>query len=378
MDLPGIYWVRAEYLYWRTSGTNVPALLTTSPLGTDRTQAGVLGQPGTSVVFGDQSLNESWRSGLRITPGIWLDEEHAFGLQASFFWLNSSSSGVSIPNAGAMILTRPFFNAQTNAPDTELISLPGTSTGSAGIAAPSGVLGVDCNLRCRLCCSSCPVCPPGGCSDWNFTCTDSPSYQIDLLCGYRYLQLDDRLTVNETVVSTSLTSPVPLGTNFLVQDGFHTTNQFQGGQLGLRGEMQQGPWLLEGTGTVALGNVQTVADIGGSTQITVPGFPPTIVQPGGLLTQQTNSGRYTVNHFAVLPTVDLHVGYQLTSGLRAWVGYNFLYLSAVTRTGNVIDSELNLSQLPPGTLVGPARPTFLAGHSDYWLQGPSAGLEFRY
>ena len=65
-DIPGCgrepvmerLWVRGDYLLWWMPGFNVPALVTTSPAGTPRNQAGRLDQPGTSILFGNSALND--------------------------------------------------------------------------------------------------------------------------------------------------------------------------------------------------------------------------------------------------------------------------------------------------------------------------------
>ncbi len=59
--------LRGEYLLWWTKGSQVPALVTTSPSDTSRENAGVLGQAGTSILFGDSELNGETRSGGRFT-----------------------------------------------------------------------------------------------------------------------------------------------------------------------------------------------------------------------------------------------------------------------------------------------------------------------
>jgi len=46
----------------------------------------------------------------------------------------------------------------------------------------------------------------------------------------------------------------------------------------------------------------------------------------------------------------------------------------VARPGDQIDLDVNLSQLKPSGLVGPARPEFHWVGSDVWIQGLSAGL----
>jgi hypothetical protein len=61
------------------------------------------------------------------------------------------------------------------------------------------------------------------------------------------------------------------------------------------------------------------------------------------------------------------------------VGYNFLYWSNVIRPGNQVDRVINPNLLPPANgLGGPNRPTFEFHGSDFWAQGVSFGLEFRY
>ncbi len=45
-------WVSGDYLFTFMRGSNVPALVTTSPSGTPKNEAGVLGNPGTTTLFG--------------------------------------------------------------------------------------------------------------------------------------------------------------------------------------------------------------------------------------------------------------------------------------------------------------------------------------
>ena len=56
-------WFRGEALLWWIRGGETPPLLTTSPGSTPLAQAGVLGQPGTTVLFGDQELNTGLHAG---------------------------------------------------------------------------------------------------------------------------------------------------------------------------------------------------------------------------------------------------------------------------------------------------------------------------
>src|SRR5262249_35455424 len=164
----------------------------------------------------------------------------------------------------------PFFNAATGLPDAELISFPGFLDGNVQASASSGnLIGAGVLGRANLCCGCC--------------------YRLDALAGYRYLSLSDRVGIPENITSTDPPETIaPLGTNIIVTDSFHTTNQFHGGDVGLAGELRWNAWTLGGTARVALGSTHERVDVNGSTTVTVPSFAP-VVNPGGLLALSSNS-----------------------------------------------------------------------------------------
>jgi hypothetical protein len=355
----GRFWVEADYLLWRVRGDSLPPLVTTSPQGTARADAGVLSNPGTTTLFGNSTVNNDWRSGGRIQAGYWLDSEQKWGIEANFFMLDDADANFSAASNGNPILARPFFNAITNHPDAELIAFPGVATGQISIRETSTLLGTGVWLRRNLCCGEC--------------------YRLDALVGYRYLHLGDHLGINEDLVSTDATSAtVPVGTHVAVFDQFNTSNNFNGADLGLTGEWRYGRWVLEGLAKVALGENSSTLDVNGSTTITVPGSAP-LTQSGGLLALSSNSGHFTRDRFGVVPEVGIKVGYQITPQIRANVGYDFLYWSDVIRPGSQIDPVVNPNLLPPATPGGPNRPaTRLDDTVNLWVHGVSFGLEFRF
>ena len=73
----GAFWAEAEYLYWQTKGDTLPALVTTGPTG-------VLGAPSTSVLFGQSTVNEDWRSGVRVRAGYWFELGPKHGSRGTF------------------------------------------------------------------------------------------------------------------------------------------------------------------------------------------------------------------------------------------------------------------------------------------------------
>jgi hypothetical protein len=356
----GHFWVGLDYLLWQVKGDSLPPLVTTSPAGTPRAQAGVEGTPGVSTLFGGSHVNDDWRSGGRVRVGSWLDCQQTLGVEANFFMLANAASWFDAASSGTPIVSRPFFNAVTGQPDAELIAFPGIASGTVSVRDTSTLLGAGFWLRCNLCCEDC--------------------YRVDALLGYRYLGLTDRLAVTEDLVSTDPNSPTtPLGTRLTVNDQFYTANDFHGADLGLTGEFRRGPWALEWLAKVAVGPNAGVVDVGGTTTVAVPGFAPKTAA-GGLLALSSNSGHFNKNRVSVVPEVGARLGYQFTPHLRAFVGYDFLYWTDVVRPGGQIDTTVNPNLLPPvvSPVTGPNRPAPRLTTSDVWVQGLSLGLEVRY
>lgn len=354
---PGRAWVSGEWLYWVASGQSLPPLVTASPPGTPRNLAGVLGGPGTATLFGGRRANNDWRSGFRLTAGTWLDDAQTLGVAADFFFLGSSRDRFAAASDGSAILARPFVNALTGGPDAQLVSFPGVVAGAITADAKSDFIGAGAFLTGNLCCGPCG--------------------RADLLLGYRFLNLRDQLTVGENL--TALPGDVlPAGTQFLITDRFRTDNDFHGVPIGISAEQRFGSFFAAVRSSVALGVSHQTTTIDGSTAIALPGGPP-VAFPGGVLTQATNIGRYTHDAFAVVPEVGVRAGAQVTSGLRVFVGYNFLYWSSVARAGDQIDLRVNPNHIPPaGPLGGPALPAFVPVRTGFWMQGISVGAEWRF
>jgi len=368
---PGHVWFRGEFLYWSTNGFNIPPLVTRSPDGTPREQAGVIGTPGTTVIYGNQNVNSDLRPGFRGTAGFWLDECHRIGVEGSFFFLQDSSDDFIANSNGTPIFSRPFQNATRGfvndaqlvafrglgASDAELVTFPGVLSGGVTVHSESELLGGNLNAIHNLCCDC--------------------NSRIDLLYGYRFLRLNESLNIREDLLVTQIGGPVPQGTVIVVQDGFKTTNEFHGALVGLSGEWWNGKVFFGARGAIAFGQTQSTTTITGQTTITTPGGVP-VVSQNGLLAQRTNIGTYDTDRFAVVPEVGVRLGTQVTDHLRVYAGYDVMYWSSVMRPGDQIDTVVNTTQIAPGTLVGPARPMFQNQVTDLWLQGLTVGFEVRY
>jgi hypothetical protein len=357
------FWVRAEYLLWSIRGDQTPALVTSSP----PTSLGVLGKPGTSVLIGGNIDNDTM-SGGRFTLGMWCDPCQDWGVEATFLFLGSRSADYIAGSNGVPLLARPFFNTATGAQDAQLVANPAIPslpsllplTGRVTVHDTVRLWGAELNGIMNLC---------RGC--W---------YKVDLLGGFRFLQINDNLDIDENLLVPA-SSPSFAGAAFGLADHFNTHNDFYGGQVGIRSEFSWRRWVSDITFKLAMGDMHERVDINGSTLITPPGGTPTAFT-GGLLAQPTNIGQYNRDRFAVIPDIGINLGYQITDRWRAFVGFDALYVSNVARPGNEIDPVVNPSQLPSlgggRMLVGPARPAFTFRDTDFWAYGVNFGFEFRY
>ncbi|HLN30905.1 MAG TPA: BBP7 family outer membrane beta-barrel protein [Gemmataceae bacterium] len=352
------FWFSGEYLLWWVKGGQLPPLVTTSPAGTPRDMAGVLGQPGTQVLFGGNATQSEPFSGGRFNFGFWFDRDQIIGLETSTFFLGERSMNFAASSFGSPILARPFYDVVAGQQSSELIAFPGVLAGNIAITSSTELWGTELNLRTNF---------------WRGCC-----WRIDFLAGFRYLHLGDDLSINE-----NLTVPTGAlaGSEIAVGDSFRTQNDFYGGQIGTEIEFRKGPWSLDLTAKVAVGDTQQFVNIAGATTF-APSGGPVSAQPGGLFALPTNIGMYSRDQFSIVPEAGFKVSYKLTDCCRAFVAYSLLYDSNVVRPGSVIDSGVNVSQLSsqlgPGMLVGPARPAPVFHTTDFWAQGISVGLEFRY
>jgi len=379
---PGWLWLRGEYLSWWTDGMYLPPLVTT---GTTASR-GILNQTGTEILLGNNDVLDEVRSGYRIKFGGYWPLCRRLAWEGEYFQLSEDSfifSATGDPN-GNPVISRPFFNINPTdingqpAPpareDAELVSVPGIITGTVEVNARSKLQSAGGRLRWNLCCSSCGGCG-GNCCGVQLNPRGHRKYsRIDLLFGYRYLNLEDNLTITEDLLSIDPSVPAA----FDIRDSFTTTNEFHGGDIGLM-------WLggcnrlsFEGLLKLGIGNVKQEALISGNTRVTTLGTPPQLFDIG-ILTLNSNIGTYSRNQLAVIPELGANLGYYMTPRLRATVGYTFLYLSRVLRPGEIVDLDVDPNGFagePQAVQVN--RPSFRFIDTDYWAHGINAGLDLSW
>lgn len=381
-------WVRTEGLLWwlRSHALSTPVVTaSTVPDVIDANGNNVsagLGRPGTSVLVGPGDLGYGALSGGRLTIGGWLNRQGTLGLEAQGFLLETGSFRRSFASdaTGNPVIGNPIIDSSGFVGGGEnaiVASFPLTNKtdqigfrGDQGVLSHSRLWGAEANAVLNS--------------------IRSNRYSLDFLVGFRYLNLAEDLSVlgNSTnLVPEADEGGVAFLNDFFdgtvtSNDTFTTRNQFYGGQLGVRVEVPFGRRFVNVAAKVALGSTHEIVEVRGfSTLQTTAGATAATV--GGTYAVASNIGRRSRDEFSVVPEVNVKLGYHLTKRLRGFLGYDFLYWSDVARAGNQIDRRVDIRQVPTiGPIFDPTLRNvppfpFLRG-SDFWAQGLSFGLEFRY
>jgi hypothetical protein len=372
VDPPPVHgWVRAEYLFWwmRNAPLPVPIVTTGNPqVGFDPNNvntvntAGAIGQSGTRILFGEESVRFAPFSGARIGLGVWFDDDARFGVASSGFFIERLTQNFSLTSDGTLPLYFPIFSTIAGAERAIPIADPLRQfSGDVGVQSSLRLWGVEGNTVLT------PV--RNFAVEWN------------LLSGFRYADLLEHLNINNTTTDLAFNNVMALA------EVFGTHNQFYGGQVGSRLGIQMQRFSIETIGEVAIGVTHEVVDVVGTISQLGPNplIPPGLGGfPGGIFSQPSNLGRRTADPFAVLSSLEIKFGYNLTPRARVFAGYDLLYWSDVVRPGNQVSHAVNLTQnavLSPtgaGILVGPAVPAPFFNRSSFWTQGITFGLDVRF
>lgn len=379
------FWVSGEYLMWRIKDGPLPVPLVSigaQPLPTPPLNSitmivsgpgnggGVLGDPSTAIRYGNEDLEFGTYSGARVAGGFWFghDNEYEVSLGAFVLGQRSVQFGLSSAANGEPVIARPFFDPATGLESSLLVSSPGAFVGSIGIASTSQLLGFEGNLGMVL--------------------SREMGITWQVAAGIRYLNLDEDITIKQR--SEELDDgrgffdgrPIAKSAELGIFDSFSATNQFVGGQFGTSAAYRYGPFQFEGRGKIALGANRTRFSTLGISLLKRASTSEINPELGGFLALQSNIGEESRNNFSVASELGFDVGYCVSTYCILKLGYTFLYWTDVVRPGTMIDRTINSNQIPVSETYqdagGSARPVQRFDRSDFWAQGLSAGIEFRY
>lgn len=347
----GRVWARAEWLSWWSSSMGAPPLVTTSPTTVPPTDAGILGEPTTTILFGGD-LADNDRGGMRYSLGYLLKPCHNLSVIATYAHLGDAGSSFTATDEAFPVIVRPFFDVENDQQNGQQIAFPGSTSGAISITATSAFDTFDLAFS-------------------QVTCSN-PLFSKEFSIGYRHARLRDRLRIEST--STALSGGAA-GTTLTGFDQFDADSTFYGGQLGFNFRSCHRTWSFELLLKVALGGTNTDVRVDGLTEISGTSVD---TREGNLLAQSSNIGNIDTLQFAILSELGLRLNYQISPCWTVTTAYTFMHLSEVARASEQIDTRVNLSQIPPSTLTGSLAPILNLNTNDYWVQGVSLGIERRF
>jgi len=318
--------------------------------------------PDVNVLLGGGSVDTNPNAGFKLTGTYRVDNRLGVELTGFYIPTRSTSSSVSSTGLpGSIDLYLPFFDVTRGEENVTEISYWPVYRGSAQATLRNNLGGGELNLTWTL--------PP------------QDGLRIDLLGGFRYLQLRESYTIN---TSSPYNPPNPADI-WNTTDSFDARNRFYGLQVGARLAYDQGPWVGTVNAKVALGTMQQRVSVNGYLETNdYTDYGPTQIYPGGYFALPTNFGDHSRDTFAVVPEIAFNLGYRITPQATVYLGYSLLYASDVARPGDQINRNINPTMTvswgndPPVKPVGPAQPTFAANTSDFWAQSLSIGVAYRF
>lgn len=362
-------WGSLEYMnMWEQSGPVSIPLVTQN---NDPAALGIIGEPGTQIIYGDgsgQDLAYGNISGGRITLGGWIDDRDLYGIEFSGFLLEKKYTNfeASSPGGDFPVVSIPFFSTSPVPAGEAAVSAksPFSTNNPNNISVHTGsqLWGAELN--------------------WVYNLTNRTRYPLQALAGFRYMSLDESLTLNDTIFDTTGTRPTMGVLSY--SDDFNTQNNFYGIQFGLRSNwVAQNGFTLDILAKVALGENAEVIDISGNTTSTKAAMGvATGTYNSGIFAQESNMGSYDHNTFAVLPEFQLKLGYLPSPNVHPYIGYDGMYMNKVVRPGEQINRNINTTEsvaLSGGTTVSgalsPTKPSF--NNTSFWIQGVTVGIEVR-
>ena len=343
--------VEALFSWFKKSPTPVPLI-------TDN----YLDAPGVNVLLGGGTADTNPNAGFRLTGAYQVDSRMGIELGGFYLPSRSASRGVSSSGQpGSVDLMLPYYDVTIRQENVTEISYRPDYSGTAQATLSNSLGGGELDLT------------------WSMPPRDG--WRLDLLGGFRFLQLRESYTIT---TSSPFIPPQPSDI-WNTADAFDARNRFYGLQVGARAAYDRGPWVGSVAGKVALGAMQQRVSISGALETNdYNHYGEAQIFPGGYFALPSNSGEHTRSAFAVVPEVGVKLGYRLTPEATVYVGYSFLWASNVVRPGEQINRNINPTQTvswgndPPVKPVGEAQPTFSCVTPDFWAQTLAVGFAYRF
>ena len=353
-------------MWYQPTRAQFPLAVGNAPGGASRT-----------LLAGDGELGRF--NAFQVAGGMWLNDDHTFGVGADFFISEQRSRFESAAGGpGGLSIQRPFIDAVTGRPASILVA----NADPGPFNQPQFAGSVATAITARLASAGIAL-------QRNLFCT--PTTRANLSFGLRYYDLDESLSIYQSTINgpgvgaTIALQPLAVGSAVNLFDRVYTRNQFYGGELGGRVERDFGMVTLGFAPRIALGDMrQSVTASGTTTGTSAGGAPVTAI--GGLLAAggpgNGNLDRDVTNRIGTATQLNAYVALKLTDHLRATVGYQFLYLNNVARPGQQLDAIVNQRVVPVsgafGSLSGQPGNRLTLDRDGFYAHGATIAFELTY
>jgi Putative beta barrel porin-7 (BBP7) len=351
-------WLTAEQLFVFAQDRTSPVMATTAAQNVFPLQ----GAPGVTDRFGG-TLTSDMIPGYRLSGGRYFGPDKKVGIGARGYGIYNNSESFTAGPGGGQSIGVPFYNLARGSATQQVVPgstsfgndayiVQGNTPGGAPISTGSLVAAETLQMV-------------GGELSGYLLLARSGSFRTDLVAGYTYNQLRNRISLNTTSTNQFTGDAIANGTVLTTSDDFRADNKFNGAHLGVLSSVVRNRVNFSTLAKVSFGNMRSRIGVTGSN--TVDGTPGV----GGIFAQASNIGTTITDRFAFLPEMGLKMGYSIRPNIQLSVGYTLLVWSDVVLAGEQMDRTINLTGL--GDRPGP-----LNKHSSFWMQSVDAGLNFVY
>jgi hypothetical protein len=344
-----------------------PVLAVTAP---DQTLP-LRGTTGVQDRFGG-TLTSDLLPGYRLSAGRYFGPNKRLGIGARGYGIYDGSEEFAVSSAdGTTSIGVPFFNLNRNplnppatsgaGEDSYIVAgrtVDGPDAGTAPDDISTGSLSASEALKMV-----------GADLSGYVLLTRTGSSRFDLVAGYTYNQLRNRIRLNTTSTNLYTGDAIANGTVLATRDDFAADNRFNGAHLGVLSSVVRKRVSLSTLAKLSFGNMTTRTAINGSSTVTPPAGAASNLT-GGIFAQSSNIGVTKTDHFAFLPEMGIKLAYQLRPNVQLTAGYTALFWSDVALAGEQIDRTINLA--------GTGRPLATNKLSTFWMQSVDLGLSMAY
>ena len=244
-DADPLVWFNVEFLMWfARTGSSPPLVQALTGPAASQAEFDVA---DARTLAGRGAFRYGLLPGVRLTLGGWVTPDQSVGVETSYVWFGTQSTHAGYQSVPGSVIGRPFFDVADGRPSLlALARADGTVAGAANLSTRMRFDAGDANALFR----------------GNAFFFD----RVTWLAGFRYLNLNEDLTVSDLA-----SSQVTTGVRSSSTDAFAARNRYFAPQVGVKAGFDYAGWTLDMTGKLAFGWMSESATAFGRTRLEVPG-----------------------------------------------------------------------------------------------------------